>query len=206
MNVLAVLIALSVSAGFCGEMVAPLRAPAADDILQYDDGTVWWVTWEGLYRGTWFHTADFYAEPCEFTLAAAEFWFYQQPGCSWDTDQFIAEIYNGAESGPGELLYDTTVTAYHMTGTIIEFPDSIHVQPDFWLLENTQLSAGGWPSIAADGTPNSKSHSFFSDDFSVWEPWIVGGDMACDYLIRAHGAPVGLSLQSESWGGIKALF
>jgi hypothetical protein len=206
MSILVILMALTASAGSGGTMIQPVAAPATDDVLQYDDGTAWWVTWGGLYRGTWFHTADFYSESCEFMLGGAEFWFYQQPGYPWDTDQFIAEVYNGAQSGPEELLYDTTVTAAHMTGVIIFPADSILTGPDFWLVENTELSGGGWPSISADGTPNASSHSFFSEDGEEWEPWIVGGETACDYLIRAHGSPVDLSLQSETWGGIKTLF
>ena len=207
MSVLAILMALTASAGAGGEMIQPVEAPATDDVLQYDDGTALWITWGGLYRGTWFHTADFYSEPCDFKLGGAELWFYHSGSYPWDTDQFILEVYNGAQSGPEELLYDTTVTAAHMTGVIVFPADSILADPDFWILENTELSGGGWPSILADNSPNSVDHSFFSDDFIAWEPWTVGGgDTACDFLIRAHGSPMDLSLQSETWGGIKALF
>lgn len=116
------------------------------------------------------------------------------------------EVYNGAQSGPEELLYDTTVTAVHMTGVIVFPADSILAEPDFWILQNSEPSSGGWPALLADNSPNSANHSFYSDDFIVWEPWVLQGPTANDYLIRAHGSPVDLSLQSETWGGIKALF
>jgi len=72
-------------------------------------------------------------------------------------------------------------------------------------LENTSLSSGGWPCILGDNTPNSTSHSFFSDDFIIWEPWIVQGPNSNDYFIRVEGYPP-WTLQSESWGAIKGQF
>jgi hypothetical protein len=38
----------------------PLGTAPSDDELTYFDGTAWWLSWDGLYRGTWFNTADFY--------------------------------------------------------------------------------------------------------------------------------------------------
>ena len=181
--------------------------PAGDDVLQYDDGTIAWLTWNGLYRGTWFHTADFYPESCEFMADAAEFWFYHtSAGPYWDTNDFVAEVHNGGSGGPDEMLFDTTVVAEHYAAVIVELPDSLQTAAHFWLVVNTELSAGGWPSSLGDNSPNSTDHSFFSDDGEEWEPWIVEGETACDYLIRAHGEPVGLGLESATWGGIKALY
>ena len=205
MTTAALLMALMASGGYCGEGTAPLPATCSDDVLAYDDGTAWWVTWGGQYRGTWFHTADFYPESCDFIAEAAEFWFYH-PASWWVADQFVAEVYNGGQNGPTEMLYDTTVTAEHYAAVIVELPDSLQTAAHFWLVVNTELSAGGWPSSLGDNSPNSTDHSFFSDDGEEWEPWIVEGETACDYLIRAHGEPVGLGLESATWGGIKALY
>ncbi len=206
MSVLITVIMVAISTGPSEERVSPVFVPGSDDVLQYDDGTPWWLTWGGLYRGTWFHTADFYPDPCDFMLGAAEFWFYHHSVYPWDTDEFIVEVWNGEQTGPEELLYDTTVTAAHMTGVIVFPADSILTEPDFWLIENTELSAGGWPAILGDNTPGSADHSFYSDDFIVWEPWVLQGSEANDYLIRAHGSPVDMALESRTWGGIKALF
>lgn len=178
---------------------------SADDVLQYDDGTAWWVTWGGQYRGTWFNTADFYPEPCDFIADAAEFWFYH-PASWWVADQFVTEVYNGDRNGPTEMLYDTTVTAEHYTAVMVDLPDSLQTAADFWLVVNTEFSSGGWPSSLGDNSPNSSDHSFFSYDGEAWEPWIVEGGAAFDYLIRAHGEPVGLGLEAATWGGIKTLY
>jgi hypothetical protein len=47
--------------------------------------------------------------------------------------------------------------------------------------------------------PGDAGHSFFSDDFIVWEPW---GEMG-EYYIKATGT---FSLNSTTWGAVKALF
>ena len=173
-------------------------AGSTDDCLQYDDGEPWWISWGGVYRGTWFDTGDFFTEPCELMLGAAEYWFMHSSSFPWDNDQFVAAVYNGDVSGPVELLYDTTVVASHMTGVMVEFADSIQTGPDFWLIVGTELSAGGWPSSVADA--ENCGHSFRSDDFMVYDEAIG------DWFIRAHGSPYDLSLLCDTWGGIKALY
>lgn len=179
-------------------MPAGISGPGStDDCLQYDDGTPWWYSWGGVYRGTWFDTEDFYAEECGIMLGAAEYWFMHGI-YPWDTSEFVAMVYNGDSSGPVELLYDTTLVASHMTGVTVEFPDSIAADPNFWLMVNTELSAGGWPSTLADA--ENSGHSFFSDDFMVYDEAIG------DWLFRAHGQPYDMSLQCDTWGGIKALY
>ncbi len=72
------------------------------------------------------------------------------------------------------------------------------LRANFWGLINTTMSAGGWPSVLGDNTVGE--HSFFSDDMIVWEPW---GELG-DYFIRAKGEFN--SLNSTTWGAVKALF
>ncbi|MCD6587454.1 MAG: hypothetical protein J7K88_02790 [Candidatus Fermentibacteraceae bacterium] len=60
------------------------------------------------------------------------------------------------------------------------------------------MSSGGWSSTLSDGTPGT--HSFFSDDFIIWEPW---GDMG-DYFVRA--GMLEWALANTTWGSVKAAF
>ena len=170
---------------------------SGDDCLQYDDGVPAWLSWGGSYRGTWFNTADFYSEECQLMLGAAELWFMHGV-YPWDTSEFTAQVHNGGPGGPVELLFDTTLVASHMTGVIVEFPDSIETEADFWIGVSTELSSGGWPSNLADA--ENSGHSYLSEDFVTWDE-AVG-----DWFIRGHGSPLDMALQSDTWGGIKALF
>ncbi len=169
------------------------------EVLQYDDGSAHWLTWGGTYRGVWFNTEDYLPGSTGFMLEAMEWWFFEHASYPWDTADFYAEVWNGDENGPVELLDSQLVSAMHYAGAFTYYDPPLECESNFWGLINTTLSAGGWPSVLGDNTPGE--HSYFSDDMIVWEPW---GELG-DYFIRAHGE-FDLSLQTDSWGSIKALF
>lgn len=169
----------------------PLYVGGTDDFLQYDDGTAWWITWTGLYRGVWFDIDDFY--PSGFTsLSYMELWFYHHASYPWDTGSFYAELYIGDETGPVMQLDQTSVTAVHYAPCYASYSSPVWVETNFWGLVNTEMSSGCWPSLLSDNTPNwtGNDHSFYSDDFMEWIPWVAGG----------------IGLEAETWGGVKALF
>ncbi len=172
--------------------------------LRYDDGSSYWLTWDGLYRGVWFDTQDFLPGSQGIDCGNTEYWFYHHAERPWDTSDFYAELWNGASSAPISQLNQTTVTAYHYSGVFADYSPIIRTERNFWVIVNTEMSSGGWPALLGDNTPNTTDHSFFSDDFIVWEPWIMTGSVAGDYFIMAgwgHGA-----LESGSWGTIKDLY
>jgi hypothetical protein len=174
----------------------------AESVLQYDDGTAYWLTWGDLYRGVWFDVTDF--EPAEeaWSLCMVELWFYQHPSYPWDTASFYLEVYGGDEGGPAGLISQTSVTASYTGPTQVVFDPPLEVPVDFWVLVNTDLSAGGWPSLYADGGPNftGACHSFTSDEYLAWEPWDMG-----DFFVRCSGMPF-MPLPETTWGALKSLF
>jgi hypothetical protein len=200
--VLAVLAAVASSGG--GLMLdRPLYIPGTDDLLQYDDGTANWLTWGGLYRGVWFDIDDF-SPGGSAELDNLEYWFFHHASYPWDTASFYSELYTGDASAPATMLNQTSVTAVHYQPVYASYASPIDVGNEFWGLVNTEMSAGGWPSILGDNTPQTVDHSFFSDDFIVWEPWVIQGPTANDYFVRANCPVVGL--QIETWAGIKYLW
>lgn len=188
----------------------PVSGAPTDDLLQYDDGIAAWLTWGGLYRGVLFDLADFYDPvPPGFAIESVEFWFYHHPSYPWDTGEFYAELWEGDESGPEVLLEQSLLQATHLSGVdwILSPPDTVGQL--FWIVLDFSLSSGGWPALLGDGTPSATgaSHSFYSDDRILWEPWIIGGDTACDYFIRVGGEPLDSSLlESLTWGLVKGSF
>jgi hypothetical protein len=170
-----------------------------EEVLQYDDGSGYWLTWGGTYRGVWFNTQDFSPGSTGFMLEAMEWWFYQMPGYPWETSEFYAQVYNGGQGGPAELLASQQLSAVHYSAVFTYYDPPLECESNFWGVENTVLSSGGWPSSLGDGTPGE--HSFYSDDFIIWESW---GNLG-DYFIRAHGES-SVSLERASWGSVKALF
>jgi hypothetical protein len=173
-----------------------------DDHLTYFDGTAWWLSWEGTYRGTWFNTEDFYGYPTTFLLSEMEMWFYHHSSYPWDTSDVYFEVYNGDQMAPVTQLDQTMVTATHYQAVLLEYYPGIVCEQNFWLIANTELSSGGWPAVLGDNTPNTTDHSFASDDFIVWEPWIIQGPTANDYWIQCTS----LALEVTTWGAVKALF
>lgn len=181
----------------------PFTTARNDDFLQYDDGTASWICWAGLYRGTWFHVGDFEPGMPGWVAQWNYLWFYHEPSYPWDISAFYCELYDGASGGPVTQLCQTSVTALHLSPTVVTYPDPISLGADFWVLENTEMSAGGWPSICGDNTLNPANHSFYSEDFIVWQPWIVQGPTANDFLMQSDAE---FSLTPSSWGWIKALY
>jgi len=181
--------------------LCPVHAGSNTDseYLQYDDGSANWLTWEGTYRGIWFNTDDFVPGMSGFLLDFSEYWMYHHSDYPWDTSNFYAEVWNGGDVAPVELLDRTLVIASHFTGIIVYYPQLI-AETDFWVLENTVLSTGGWPAIVGDSGPSGSGHSFFSNDFVIWEPWSNS-----DMFIRC-GGEFPSSLENSTWGGIKAVF
>ncbi len=177
-------------------------APSDDD-LTYFDGTPWWLTWGGLYRGTWFNSADFYGTAEEMEIDQSEMWFYHHTSYPWDTSDVYFELYNGDQMGPTDQLDQTMVTATHYSAVELDYDPVIATEANFWLVANTELSSGGWPAILGDNSPGDTDHSFFSDDFIVWEPWIIQGPTSNDYWIQAEGSP---SFDNATWGSIKTLY
>jgi hypothetical protein len=178
--------------------------PTDTDILQYDDGTYNWLVWGGMYRGMWFNTQDFDPGSYVFYLEQMEYWFYEHPSYPWDTDQFYSEIWNGDDMGPLVQLAQGIVTALHVSPVYHTFDPALVCEQNFWGLDNSEMSAGGWPSILASGTyMGPPEHSYSSDDFIVWEPF-PSDPYYGDWFIRAHGEFQ--SLNSTTWGAVKALF
>lgn len=180
----------------------PLYIGSTDEKIQYDDGSAYWLTWGGLYRGTWYSSDDF-APGASFSAQNMELWFYHHASYPWDTGSFYAELYTGDAAGPVTQLNQTSVTAAHYAPCYANYSSPIDCGTNWWGLINTEMSAGGWPSVLGDNTPNSVDHSFFSDDFVVWEPWIISGSTANDYFVRFNGE---FGLESETWGAIKGLY
>jgi hypothetical protein len=74
------------------------------------------------------------------------------------------------------------------------------VPGDFWVLVNTEMSAGGWPSLLGDDSSQPVNHSFYSDDFIVWEPWFFGRNYFVAVLADVD------AISCTSWGCLKTLF
>jgi hypothetical protein len=183
---------------------APVIIGETDEILSYDDGTANWLTWGGLYRGVWFDITDFDPTATGCEISYTEYWFYHHASYPWDTASFYAELWNGDTSGPTVQLDQTSMIATHYSPVHANYSPAIGAASDFWGLVNTSMSSGGWPSLLGDNTPHNPSHSFYSDDFIIWEPWIVTGSTASDYFVRIS-AYVN-ALENASWGSIKGLY
>jgi len=177
----------------------PLYIGNTDASHSYDDGSAYWLTWHGLYRGVWFNLADFGGSG-EWEADNTEFWFYHHASYPWDVASFYAEVYNGDASAPVTQLDQTSVTAAHYAPVYASYSSPVITEEQFWVLINSEMSGGGWPSVLGDPTYTT-DHSFFSDDFIVWEPWGMG-----DYFIRTNGWPEGYGLAGATWAGIKTLF
>jgi hypothetical protein len=200
--VLAALSAMAFASGSNFLLDRPVVAGSTDDLLQYDDGSAYWLTWGGLYRGTWFNLDDFLPGG----MGAAnnlQYWFYHHASYPWDTASFYSELYNGDAAAPVTQLNQTSCLATHYTPITATYATPIVTESDFWGLINTEMSAGGWPSVLGDNSAGSVSHSMFSDDFIVWEPWIISGSYSNDYLIRCTFT---FGLESTTWGAIKGLY
>jgi hypothetical protein len=200
---IAILAVLSIAA-FAGEIVVNLGpTPEKDaDWLQYDNGSAWWLTWGGMYRGVWFNAEDFTTESVSSVgIQQAELWFYHSSSRPWDISDFYCEIWNGDAMGPVTQLDQTLITAIHYSPVYADYSPEMIAEPNFWCLINTEMSAGGWPSVLGDSIASSAENSFFSDDFIVWEPWGMG-----NYFIRIYADVPYYSIDNTTWGSLKATF
>ncbi len=204
---MAVLAVLSLAA-FAGQNVSIEAGVAGNgdgDWLQYDDGTYNWLTWGGTYRGVWFNIEDFIPGMGDGLLEQSELWFYHHSSYPWDTSDVYIELYNGDAMGPQTQLDQTMVTAIHGAPIYVDYDPMFAVEANFWCLANTEMSAGGWPAILGDNYQGGESHSFFSDDFIVWEPWTIN-DLACNYFVRVNWNEDPSAFDNTTWGSLKATF
>ncbi len=182
----------------------PVLVGGSEGLLQYDDGTAWWTTWDGKYRGVWFDLADFGGSCCEIDYL--EFWFYHGPWYCYDTFSFYAELWSSTGGLPETELDQTSVAGIHLAPCFSFYDPPIHVEGGFWGVINTEMSSGGWPNNIGDNSPRPAAHSFSSDDFVDWEPWVVWGmEMSTDYFTRAGVSGIS-GLEQTTWGAIKAIF
>lgn len=169
----------------------PLHVGGTDDMMQYDDGTACWLVWSGLYRGTWFNMDDFGIS--SWHCVQSEYWFYHHASYPWDVSAFYGEVWNSDEYGPVIQLDQTSLTATHYSPVHVSFSSpGLECRKNVWILVNSEFSAGGWPSLIGDATPNwtGTAHSFFSDDMVEWTPWVPGFT----------------GLNRSTWGSIKTLY
>ncbi len=175
--------------------------------LQYDDGSPCWLTWEGTFRGVWFNTDDFLPLLCIDYIEFTEFWMYHDSSYPWDISEFYAEVWSCNDGGwPIEQLAQLQVTAVHYAPVFAYHNKHIGHRHEFWVINNSSLSVGGWPSLLGEGSPPLiADHSFYSDDFSIWTPW-SDGTTTGDYLIRAEVSYLYPALQRVTWGSLKVVF
>jgi hypothetical protein len=168
------------------------------DWLQYHNGTPVWGCYQGTYRGVWFNLIDFMPGGLTYAAAEAEMWFYHSSTYPWDTGYVYIELWNGDAGGPTSMLDQTMQTAVHCAPVCVYYNPEISVDYDFWILENTELSAGGWPSIASDANQAAVAHSFYLDGVD-WTPWEYNFFVSC--LVFPGDA-----FDPMSWGSIKTVF
>lgn len=203
---IAILAVLSLTA-FAGQAAVDLGPVQGTDgdWLRYDDTTAFWYTWGGMYRGVWFNTEDFIPGFGGAGVLQSEIWFYhnveERP---WDTSDVYVELWNGDAMGPATQLDQTVVTAMSFSPVYATYAPGIIAEANFWLVANTEMSAGGWPSLLGDeGGVASVAHSFYSDDLIIWEPWTPPYGIA-NYLMAVEVDP--LALDNSTWGSLKATF
>ena len=173
----------------------PIAGSARGTILKYDDGTPVWSSWDGIYRGVWFNLEDF-GFYTTFPVDETEFWFYHSTEHPWDISDVYIELWNGDATHPITQLSQDLVTAVSYAPVCTVYPSPIIVQNNFWLLANTEFSSGGWPALLSDSTPGT--HSFYSGNFIMWEPWTLG-----DFIVSVESY---LSLEASTWAGMKVIF
>ncbi len=162
--------------------------------LYYDDGTPQWLSYGNA--AVWFYTEDFFPPASSVQITEVEMWFYHHSSFPWDTAEFYLEIWSGDdETFLEEQLYQSLETAIHYSPILIDVSlENIVAESDFWIFENTELSAGGCPSAILDGSPPVVPHSCGN------EGWITEGDL----LFRCFADE--MSIESISWGALKTVF
>ena len=114
-----------------------LPAGSTDYVLQYDDGSAWWLTWAGTYRGTWFDLEDFMPGAPGWSTEQSEYWFYHHYFYPWDTASFYSEVWDGDVSMPSTQVDQTSVTAVHYSPVYANYSTPLYCEPQFWVLVNT---------------------------------------------------------------------
>ncbi len=171
--------------------------PPPPDEFAYHDGAPFWLSWSGKYRGTWFNVFDFTTASLGCQVDGAELWFYHHVSYPWDTSDFYLEIWEGDIDFPYNQLESNLETASHYAPVICSFSSIPIADHFFWIIVDTEMSNGGWPSSIGDSGLNftGENRSFVSEDFIIWEPW--NSNEACSFLVP---------LDRHSWGQLKSLF
>ncbi len=192
---------------FAGDALIDELIPLSQNFnwLSYDDGTPAWVSSTGTYRGVWFNIQDFIPDMPNWEVGTAELWFYHHSSNIWDTSNVMVEIWNGDANGPTVQLGQQMAIAFHYAPIFIVFNPVLETGQNFWCVTNTELSTEGSPTTLSDNTQGTISHSFFSDDLIIWEPWEKQGGI-CNYFIRLNDQPQGTGLSRTTWGSLKATF
>ncbi len=144
--------------------------------------------------------------PSGYCISEAELWFSHEISYPWDTSQTLVELWNGdPAAGFTELLSSTQLTAIHLAPVYADYYPAIEIAEYFWCLQNTELSAGAWPSIVSDSGSESPSwgNSYHTDGTALVR--LMHGSNYCNYFIRIMGWPPD-SFQETSWGSIKTVF
>lgn len=166
-------------------------AALCEVILKYHTDQLQWYFQSGIGQGTWFHVEDFMPGPAGFTVEWAELGLYYPTALLNST--MTVQIWNGGSEGPSEFLASQEI---QVPQTLFIFDPPVDTAGDFWCI----LNDGGTPVgayIAYDYTP--QGHSFFTDDFVVWEGFTEG-----EFFISVGCST--FSLESCTWGGIKGSF
>ncbi len=178
-------------------------ASGTDDLLQYDDGTAEWFTFEGEYRGTWFNLDDFYpaVDATGFVVNYAEIWFFHVLSQPWDTSDFVGEITDGTPYSPGIVFAHDTGTAVHLSPFYLYPVAPCTTNMNFTVTEIPQFSPIGAPSIASDLSPAIELRSFTVTNPGVIDFWQY------DFLIRVNGFPIPpVKLERITWASLKSIF
>lgn len=185
-------------------VLAPFTlASGTDDLLQYDDGTADWFSFEGNYRGTWFNLEDFYppVDASAFVLEYAEIWFFHVYTHPWDTSDFTGEITDGTPDSPGTVFAHDSGTAVHLSPSYIYPLAPCTTGTHFTVTEIPEFSANGAPSIASDLSPAANPRSFSSTTPGIIDFWQY------DFLVRVNGYPLPpVGLARTTWASLKATF
>jgi hypothetical protein len=179
----------------------PLPALGTDDVLQYDDGTAQWLSYDRQFSGVWFDLEDFQTGATGCLIQSTEYWFFHHVGSYylyWDTSIFSAQVWAGGAAGPDCMIDCTSATAVNFAPVYVDYLPVLQVPEDFWVITRHSFWNGS-PTPVMDMEAAPVPHSFWRNpDMTYWEP-LIG-----DLLYRVHGNPVGL--QSVTWGAVKGMF
>ncbi len=205
------LIGFSFASNLTDALLPPVHSISEySDYLSYNDGTPVWLCWEGQYRGVWFNVEDFIPGTTVYELEETAVWFYHSASYPWDTAETYIEFWNGTSTAPEVFLEQFLITGLHYAPAFMDHsPDWIIVEPQFWIIQNTELSSGGWPSMMGDDSDLAIPHSMVSDNMTLWEPFVIESWGGSELFISTIGAlpwQHGAALDVYSWGSLKTVF